>query len=137
MTLKIDQHLWPDADGEDGQTLVTDGAGNLSWSDIDVAQQGITIIVPGVLVDGTYMALPIVPAEWRMDRFMAHCRSGSCTLSVNINGSPIGDLTELDLDEVTEVVDLTETIPPEASITYSITNAAVEDVFTVMLYTPV
>ena len=41
--IKIDNNYWPNTDGTNGQTLITDGAGNLSWSSLSGAQ-GITFV---------------------------------------------------------------------------------------------
>lgn len=134
--LKLDQHLWPNTDGLAGQAVVTDGSGQLGWSNLDVSQQSLTVIVPDVLVAGSYMALPMTPRAWTLEEFIVRARNGSCTLTVNVNGTPVGDLTGIAVTESNTTIGLTEAIPAEAEITYSVSDAALEDLYTVLTYTP-
>ena len=40
--VKLDNNYWPNTDGTNGQTIITDGAGNLSWA--SATAQGITFV---------------------------------------------------------------------------------------------
>jgi len=40
--IELDTHYWPKVDGTNGQALITDGAGNLSWG--NASAQGITFV---------------------------------------------------------------------------------------------
>jgi len=40
--IKLDNNYWPNTDGTSGQTIITDGSGNLSWA--NASTQGITFV---------------------------------------------------------------------------------------------